>query len=494
MFLECKKYLIRFEARGILTRVSESKIVKAIRKLLWFDAAQGMILTAFISLNLLIAAFSIPNGPYAVAADVAVSLEPARTLLAGEGFMSLNGELYSWGTPLYPAFLAVFLGILPWEWAIYSIVAVQCSLLYVIGLITGELAGNLHPRAGTPAQMIVLFNPNLVITAHLLQTELLFTFLLTAGITMVLLHRHDFSRRLVLAVGILLGLATLVRPVGQFVVLSLPLLFACCAIGRPRAFLLRSFIAGFAAIAVAAVVVSPWLLRNHLQFGTPFLTANAGMYLEAQYRQLLRNGLGMSAAETAAAAEREMNRHLSKSALVRSDFDALPKNEQSEILAAGFSRAIWEVPPGAHVRAIALSVSELFLAGGASNLRNYLGMPGKSAIVQFQEEATPSLLGAIWRLFGRIDIGYAALLVITLGFAALLRLAGLLGLVRMLDRSTRGATLALLVTIAVMSAAYLYLGQSRFRVPLEPYLAVMAAVGFSALREKIRVRSWGFRG
>ena len=444
---------------------------------LWASPAQRVILGAFAALNILLAFFSVPEGSSLAAADVAVSLEPARALWSGQGFVHPNGELYTWGTPLYPLFLAPFVGLLPWKIALSSIVAAQCLLLYATSLLTRRLAALFAPGAAVLAQIVLLFNPNMVITAHLLQTEILFTFLLTAGIVL-LFDPADFSWLRAAFCGLCLGLATLTRPAGQFVIPLLPLLFPLLEAWRQRGQLLRAARAGGVAFGVALLVVAPWVARNHLHFGLPFLTANAGLYLEAQYRQLLHNGLNMADVETVAAVEARVGERLAGAGLDAGAIQAAPRIVGSRILSPIYLEAIRDLPLAVHAKALAESVAQLLIAGGASNIRNYLGLAGKQAIVQFQGETRAGLMDAVRRFLSRIDYGYASLLILTFGYTITMRLAGLAGLIRM-ARGALPQTLALVAVLAILTLSYLYLGQSRFRVPLEPILAVMAAMGFS---------------
>ena len=453
---------------------------------LWASPAQRFIILVFAALNILLATFAVPEGAYRAAADVAVSMEPARALLAGQGFVHPNGELYTWGMPLYPVFLAAFVGIFPWKAALSAIVAVQCLLLYATGLMTRRLAASFAPRAATMAQLFLIFNPNMLITAHLLQTEILFTFLLTVGVLLLLDFPGGFSWRRAAASGLCIGLATLVRPAGQFVILLLPLLFVLLGVWRNRAFWVRSLLTGGLAFVVALLAISPWIARNHALFGTPFLTTNAGLYLEAQYRQLLHNGYDLADSDANAAGEGRVSQRLSDLGLDAEGMQQMPRIAQSRILADVYLEAILAVPVAAHAKAMTESVAQLYVAGGASNICNYLGISGKEAIVQFQGENRVGLLDAAGRLLARVDYGYAALLALTFGYTIVMRLVGLAGLAAMFRAGMAPRTLAILAIMAILTLSYLYLGQSRFRVPLEPYLAVMAAVGFVRMHPATR--------
>ncbi len=448
------------------------------------NLTQRVIFGIFVALNGLLIIFSVPDGPYVAGADVAVSIEPARSLLEGKGFVHPDGRPFTWGTPLYPVFLSVFIGLFPWEIALIAIVFVQCALLYSIGLMTRSMTSFILPKAGTLAQILLVFNPNILITAHLLQTEILFTFLLTGALLLILSYGKAPSLSKAVIAGVLVGAATLVRPVGQFVILLLPALLVIVAAKYEWATIRRSLSAGVVSLLIAGLTVSPWVLRNYIVLGESVLTTNAGFYLAAQYRQLLHTGHGMAEFDTLAASAQLEKLYVSRIGLEFEGLGDLPRAEQSRILSSVYRSAIVAEPVAIHAKAFLESWALLYVGGGASNIRNYLGLGSSDSIVQYDREGRTGIIDAISRFLSRIDTPYTTLLILTFGFTIALRVAGLVGLFRMLRTDTRHVTHAMLVIVVLLSMSYLYLGQSRFRVPLEPFLATMAAIGFVAFREQ----------
>ncbi len=451
----------------------------------WRSLAQLAILVVFVLLNGLLMLYSIPDGPYAVGADVAVSLEPAQALLEGKGFVHPDGRPFTWGTPLYPIFLGIFVGLFPWKIALYAIVVTQCALLFSIGLMTRTLASFFSPKAATLAQILLVFNPNILITAHLLQTEILFTFLLTAALLAILRHGEAPSWSKAAVAGVLVGAATLVRPVGLFVMLLLPVLLLMVGSKPGWGTIRRSLCAGVVAIVFAGLTISPWLARNYVLLGAPVLTTNAGLYLAAQYRQLLHTGYGMAEVDTLAAGTQQEKLYFSRIGLDQHELGTLSRVEQSRILSSAYLGAIFAVPVAIHARALFESWVLLYIGGGASNIRNYLAIDSSDSIVQFDREGRSGFLDALSKFVSRVNSSYAAILLLTFGYAITARLAGIAGLARMLQKETVHATLAILMLMVVLSLSYLYVGQSRFRVPLEPYLAVMASVGILHLLHRL---------
>ena len=139
-----------------------------------------------------------------------------------------------------------------------------------------------------------------------------------------------------------------------------------------------------------------------------------------------------------------------------------------------------------YLKTLADSWASLFLSGGASNIRNYLGFEGKGIIVAFQNVEFKGVESFV-SLIKNMDLPYLFIFLGTTFFAVVTRVVGLFGLVYLFKRKEWTPYGILLIeVISIFTAAYLFLGQSRFRVPLEPLLMILAVVGviyFSSRRK-----------
>jgi hypothetical protein len=134
-------------------------------------------------------------------------------------------------------------------------------------------------------------------------------------------------------------------------------------------------------------------------------------------------------------------------------------------------------PVSAHFKALIDSWGTLFLSGGASNIRNYFGIKGKDAIVGFQTREFKGL-ESIKDLLKEMNLSYLFIFIVTMLFSVVMRIIGIVGLFYMLkNREFLPYGVFFIEVISLFTAAYLYLGQSRFRVPLEPMLMLLAVVG-----------------
>ncbi|MFH1573120.1 MAG: glycosyltransferase family 39 protein, partial [Acidobacteriota bacterium] len=170
-------------------------------------------------------------------------------------------------TPVYPLFLAALRSI-GLSAALIVVVQIVLSLFAVLFAmqITERLFGNGTPPAWA-GLLLAIDVPSISIASSLL-TETLFTALFLLG---ALLAVEYFLRRrpLQLVLGaVVLGLAVLCRPVAVF--FPAVLLVVHLAVSRAR---WRSRIGAAALyLAVFLLTLSPWVVRNYLIFGRPFLS------------------------------------------------------------------------------------------------------------------------------------------------------------------------------------------------------------------------------
>ncbi|MGO0123377.1 glycosyltransferase family 39 protein [Desulfothermobacter acidiphilus] len=167
-------------------------------------------------------------------------------------------------TPGYPLFLAPFLWLAPERWALllarYAQVLLSVASVY--------LAYRLGRRwgKGELSAALVAFYPPFILVSGLLLTETLFTFFLLLFLDRWL--EAGASPRQWFWLGVIGGLATLVRPTG--VVLVLVGLAFCCFQGRKALKALLCGLLGF------CVVMSPWWVRNYCTFHRPILLSTGG--------------------------------------------------------------------------------------------------------------------------------------------------------------------------------------------------------------------------
>lgn len=196
--------------------------------------------------------FVSTGAPMFVTPDSESYLLPGWELAHGQGF---NPELRR--TPVYSVFIAIALTLLGDN--LERLAALQHGLGLLTALVTFGFARSIFGTlGGLLAGTAVAMSGPLLIYEHYLLSEALFTLLLTSSLWLVVLGIQRGSGRWLLASGVALAIAALCRPIGQLV-LPLALGFVLLSGGRN----LREGARRVALAALgAALVMAPWMLRN----------------------------------------------------------------------------------------------------------------------------------------------------------------------------------------------------------------------------------------
>ncbi len=461
----------------------------------WQPGRQGILATTFIVLNLALLLLAAPEATYLYGGDAALYIGPAKTLwqhgILASGPDALDVPL-SFAPPLYAIFLAPIVGLLPWTMALSVVVILQLAMLWFTAQAVRSLLPKSLENARDLAQLLVLFNPNALFTAHLIQPESLFTLLATLALVGIWGQALIPGWMRAIGTGLMLGLATLTRPVALYAIPLLPVLLPLLAlIAAPmhsgaRRRLPQGIVTDSIAMALtAALCVAPWFARNAVEFGKPFFTSNAGFYLSDQYVELLQIGQGLSASEASAQRYRVIEEAAAKAGLP--DFSNRPAEERSAFTAQVIGPLILQQSPVTLAKGLLRSWAALFVGGGAANAKNYLGLPGETPTQFLQNYRWQGIAAFVQDFLGQGQGLYPLLVLLTAGFALLMRFAGLIGLWRLWRQNETGLLLLLLGILGYFTLSYVFLGQSRFRVPMEPALLTLAALGFTWAKPK-RVR------
>jgi 4-amino-4-deoxy-L-arabinose transferase-like glycosyltransferase len=370
-------------------------------------------------------------------------------LLAGDlqaGYFEGASSLFPVGlmrTPGYPLFAAAWLGVGgPAALALGQVLlaATEIALVFALARRLFDAAS-----AGCAAILFAL-DPASAVYTCLLQPETLFTLLLLAG-ALSFREALDGSARAALVAGILFGLATLTRPIAVL----LPLALVAVAL-RPELRRGRRLPLALALLAPYLLLAGGWVLRNARVAGAPVLSTIEGTNL-LYYRAAgaLAEERGVAIEDARAELEREMAARVppGASAAVKSRIES----ERGLALLAQ------------HPRGAALSM----LRGG---LRLLAGT-GLTALSGLRGDPEPE------RLDGAGEKALAAAFALLLGSLYLGAAAGA-------SRAMREGARPALLFLAAFIAYFLLLSagpeaNTRFRVPIAPFVAVLAGFGWSRM-------------
>jgi hypothetical protein len=195
-------------------------------------------------------------------------LQLADTMFSAHRFaLSPDAPAEIFRTPGYPTFVAMtYLASSHWYWAPFVASGILLGLIASIVALLGMEMGLTVGISLLAGALIGLSSGSFLLSMTATGSDILYTFVYACAALVALRLRHDTYRPL--AIGLLLGMATLVRPIG--ILASLPLLFGSGLIFalNGRAYL-RS-----ASVALAAwiLILTPWYVRNHQVAGVALLS------------------------------------------------------------------------------------------------------------------------------------------------------------------------------------------------------------------------------
>ncbi len=376
-------------------------------------------------------------------------------------------------TPLYPAFLAldyVLLGATSPTGAVLVQILVS-TLVVALAYRLGKLWGG--QRVGMLVALVLSVEVGSVIYASQLMTETLFNCVLTASTLLwsLALRRRRWTYACV--GGGLLGLGALVRPVLFYFGPVAALLAWLLGPRRDR----RRWQIALALFAAFALVIAPWMARNHALTGRAELStiqaSNLVHYNLVQLRAFLQD---VSFSTARADLSDEIQRELGDAPRSDGDMAAYYQHKAlTEIRAHPFAyllvhlkgSLLFFVVPTVSTTARALGWVRTARTGLLANLMSQSLGETWQAFLAFYRQLT-RMAWDDWLFFG--TLGYELL------FLALLNLGAARGATRCL-RARRWDVLLL----AGVTSAYFALVtgpvsyDARYRIPVIPFLALLAA-------------------
>jgi 4-amino-4-deoxy-L-arabinose transferase-like glycosyltransferase len=204
----------------------------------------------------------------------------ARTFLAHGTYGFIPGRPSAYTQPLYGWFLIPLYWIFARSWIVVGLA--QIAVAAATALIIYEIGRRwISPLAGLLAALAATLHPYLVWHDVHMNREIIDELLAAAIVLLTLLVLDKRSLPLALALGAVLGLAIL----GNVRLVLLPLVVAAFLVAvRRRAVVVPAL----ATLAAAAVVVSPWVVRNRISVGCTSLTTDGRALWKANNPNTLR--------------------------------------------------------------------------------------------------------------------------------------------------------------------------------------------------------------
>ena len=374
-------------------------------------------------------------------------------------------------TPGYPLFLAI-------SQDLRAVVTVQAVLgagvCFLIALFAWKRWGL---AAGVIAESIIAFDLSSII-ANDIGAEILFTSIITSAI---LLQLVIISRAAVdvwfiagiLGVGCLLGVAELVRPIGQVLCLIAPLPIVLTAGALPKKIVLS-----FLALSIPLAVIVGWSYRNYQQRGI-WTFSSIGAVNLYYYRAagVLAHETGQSVEQVQVDLLRSAGRESKASDLWSKTFDEDPAEMKSRGIQIVLSHPLYF----AFMTFKAFARSSV-MPSNRPDVSSFLGH--RADRTETNAFLTPNILSSLrstfkssWLVTIRALLSFQLTLTIFMWIGVGLALRRMRGQPRPIRSLILIPLFTSLLLLAAAAGPEMY---DRFRVPVVPMLALVAAFGWTA--------------
>lgn len=378
-----------------------------------------------------------------LASDPADYHRHAMSLARGDGYpetKASGGGPSALRPPGYPSFLA----------GVYTITGpnptagrvAQALIGTFIVVLVGLLANRVwNRRTALVCSGLAAVFPPLLVAGASLQVEPSFVVLMLAALLAVLRYRGSERWAWALLAGVLGGLASLTRSNG--LVLLLPLALGVW-IARPR-WSWKALVAPIAVLAAAAITIAPWTVRNAVVMDAFVpLSTQGGYTLGGTYSEEARTDRRLPSAWRLPVRPGEPG-----------------------------SRRLGEVALGDRLTAAATKYAVehplYVLATGYRNTLRLLHL--RDLDYGRQTLQRPNGVGP-----GLVDLSIVSFYLVLL-----------FGLVGATTRAARGAPRFLWLTpVLLLLSAVFVQGQARFRVPIDPFIVILAGLGLIGLWDRVR--------
>lgn len=341
-------------------------------------------------------------------------------------------------------------------------------------LFVAGIARLIAPRAALAAGYAAALTPTFVVMSGLVYADTLFLFFATGSLYAALRWLRAPSLRWALAMGAALGVAALVRiGIAPWALALFPFLAITVLLRRAGAAPLRHLAA---AAAVVAACLAPILARNVATHDAWSLTPQSGPHLAFWILPLVKEFADGTPRETT-------TKNVAASIAAR--YGAMPSGRlfaDSERYGRFAREELAKLGLGAIARAWAFGAAINFASPAVVHVPPVSSLPRRG----FYETPGANFWAKLQAfLFGSGNTLYAWLLMLGILGVAAFRLVQLVGLVALLRRGANAAGLLLLAGwIAYALLLNGPVASPKYRLPIEPALAVLTGAGLAAFARR----------
>ena len=395
------------------------------------------------------------------------STDPQDYIISAEGLLECKNFAYkydnclpkSWNMPGYPLFISMHMLI--FENYIFFVIFSQLILLLLTAYFSKKIIDLYYPNISKWVFLLVLFNPNSYLTANLIQTETLFTFLLVYFI--YLLNVCKNYKEYVL-LGFITATCAYVRPAFYYFTLISPFVFFIYAkYFRNINYKKSIYMASISGI-ISLMLVGLWVNRNYHIFNEPVFVSNSGAYVWDNLIEISR-------------LENDNKKIVEKYNILTKQisekypvYGAIQTPMSSKILIIEAKKE-FDFSFDLIIKATIKSLTNLYLSGGGANLERLITGEEKSfsKLNKSYMDFTFNFKSLINEI---LSIHFFPIL-----FSIFIKILSLFGIIFLILKSNFKFIVLTLFPIVYLTPLYGFIGQSRFRVPLEPSFAILATLG-----------------
>lgn len=431
-------------------------------------------------------------------ADVSSWIKPAKLFFSNHSFL-VNTEYANqavYRTPVIPLLIS-FSYIFTDSHSYIPFIILQILATFLTSFLLVKMIGDIAIVYKLFIIIVFLFNPNVISSVHLIQSEIFTMFFFTTTFYFINRYYKISSNKLYcIMAGLFLGTTILTRPSVVFLLLLLPIIFYIlkCKSFKDLIHLKKNFkhlSNGLLSFIVALIIIFPWMTFVKSIEGKYAITSS-----ESRYRFVWDQAIYISALSDNISYEKALNKteyqenHQFKFKKCTNILDNSIERAKcfNQLTTEGYKLFFNNSLVG-HLKALTRSVVQFFIAGGGQNFTNLIMSIDKKKLEQenksWKNEVHKNIM-----LFNN-DNKYAFVnTIISVTYAVALRIIGLLGIVCIFARKEYSYLIIITGVLAYFSMIHIYHGSSRYRVPIEPILAYLSLNGLLILNNfKVKLES-----
>ncbi|MEW6664784.1 MAG: glycosyltransferase family 39 protein [Thermodesulfobacteriota bacterium] len=406
--------------------------------------------------------------------DSGIYITLAENLLVSGGLYASGKPVptYLVRTPGYPIFLAAVLWIT--GGGLMGVVLVQVLLDSASCVLISRLGERVWQGTGLIAGLLAVLNPGMIAYSHFVLSDSLFLLLFLIALIGTIRFLVKPTWGTALGIGVALGSAAYVRSTVVYLPILLFFLFLICLRVRHREDWRRAIEKTLLVIAVFILCLLPWLVRNHEEHGRFSLSAQAGEHL-LQYIVpfVWQHSKEVDFLDGMKRTGEEFRERAKKEGLDTSHANPLDVDALQVKMAVEYLR---QEPVSAFLKAWAVGALKNLFAPALVDMSGLMGIE-RPRFFSVEGRTTPE---KVWNFVRSIQGTFGWVVIGSMIWLLAARAVDLWGLVMVMrERLWEGALMCLVILYYLVISGPV--GYAKYRLPIEPILIVLLAIGIRDL-------------